>query len=291
MNILCDMEYPIDIQEIKGWGKVFVSLNHNFLMIKRKEKAILDAFYEKKPDVFISHIDLIDRATLKAFDKYKDCIKIIFVKKENFNNLSNFKNINFISYSNINNILQIEESCDIFNFLKPNMVNSLISDISYVGNYEKETILNKICNIFDVKIFSETKWPCSNHIGFVRDEYVKNIIFSSKLSIYLDDLKNKKWALNSYLCGRPVLNFKSDWLKNILKNNCFYFDDEKKLINQIHDILTDNIKTKEIVETNKNFVLNNHLSHHRISSILEYCGLKEESNKCLIAAQKIVKNL
>ncbi len=289
MNILCDIDNPLDEVEMTGWGKVFVSLNHSFLFLKRKEKAILDAFEEKKPDIFITHIDLINRATKKAIEKNNNCKSVIFINTDDDKEkLKNIDNIIWVS-NNKNSALLIEPSCDLYLCLKPKTELSMISDICYVGDFIKNNIIDKLFNNFKTKFWNKKVWPYETYLGNLKFEKTKNAICSSTLSFYFDELKNKKWPLYVYMCKKPVINFGSKWLKSMLINNDLNFEDEDLAIDCIKKIIKNSELATLNIEHNYDYVKNNHLSHHRVSAILDYAGFKEEARKCLTAVMEITE--
>ena len=289
MNILCDLENSLEEIELYGWAKVFVSCGHDFLFLDRSQKAILDAFEEKKPDIFITHINALNRATKKAIERNDYCKSIVIINQnEDKQKLENKKNIFFISQNNLD-CLKIEPSCDIFLCIKPRTELSMISDFSYVGDYVKENVFSKFFSKFRVKCWGKTLWPYPNYLGKIKNEKIKNIICSSTLSFFSDDLKNKNWPLYCYMCNKAVINYKSDWLKSILINNETYFSNEEEMFNEIFKILKNEQKLIENIKSNHEHVKNNHLSHHRVSDILNYIGFSEESKRCLNAVMEMMK--
>ena len=290
MNVISDYEYPLDVLEISGIGKAFTSIGYNFLLIKRKEKEILDAFAEKKPDIFITHISMIDRATYKAIKNNQNCKTFIYVEKENdLDKFKDFKNVFFISKQINKFSIFLPPSCDIYLCLKPELEESMISEICYIGNYKKDFVLNNFFNDFDVKCWGKTIWPFNSYLGLLKQNKLKNAIFSSKTSIYDDNCENKTWPLYFYMCNKPIINFKSIWLHEFLNKNSILINTEEELLNEIQDIIKDNNKHKENIETNTKNISNNHLCHNRVSAILDYADLKEDSLKCLNVAKEITK--
>ena len=290
MNILCDMEKPLDLTEITGWGKVFLNIGHNFLFIKRNEKAILDAFEEKKPDIFISHIDLINRATKKAIQNNKNCKAIIFVNTdEDKQKIEDHSNTFFISKNNLQDIFYIKPSCDIHLCFNINIDLNMVSDICYVGDYIKDDIFSKCFEMFRFKCWGNTKWPTPKFLGKIKDEKIKNIIFSSHMSIFTNNCKNYNWPLYVYLCNKPLLNYKNETLKNFINNSQLYFEDEDEFLKTIISIISNPDMIQENVETNKSFILNNHLSYHIVSGILKNIGMSEDADKCLNVVEKIIQ--
>lgn len=289
MNVLCDTGNQLNSDEMLGWGKAFVSAGNNFLFLKREEKSILDAFNEKKPDIFITDFNLVNRATKKAIENNKYCKFIIFISNQEQKKQIENNNVFFISQNNIENCLNVIPSCDIFLCLKPQKQKSMICDISYVGDYFYEKVFNKCFEKFYIKCWGNSKWPFVNFIGSIKNDKIKNVICSSKMSFYSDNLNNKNWPLNVYGCKGLIINYKSLWLKNILINNDFYVEKEEDFFNLIESILNKSKNIESNIEENYNHVIKNHLCHNRISNILYNIGYEEESKKCLNAAMEIIQ--
>lgn len=290
MKILCDMEEPLDLTEITGWGKVFVNINHDFLFIKRKEKAILDAFEEKKPDIFISHVELTNRATKKAILNNKNCKSIIFINsEEDKEKFEKDLNILFISKNKLEKTFYVKPSCDIYLCLNPSIDNNMISDICYVGDFIKDDVFSKCFEMFRFKCWGNSKWYTPKFLGKIKDEKIKNIIFSSCMSIYTENIKNKNWPLYVYACKKPLLSYKNEWFKNFIKQNDLCFDNEDEFFKTIISIISNPEMIQENINVNRDFIINNHLSHHIVSDILSIAGFSEDSDKCLNAAKEIIQ--
>lgn len=290
MNIISDIGNKYQEFEMLGFGKALTHIGHDFLFIKRKEKAILDAFAEKTPQIFFTYFNFIDRATIKAIIQNKKCKTFIFIEnEEQIEKLKKIENIIFISNKNINGIKNIEPSCDIFNTLKPKSDDNLKSDICYIGDYKNNFILNKFINNYKTKVFSNELWPHINNIGKIKNNKIKDVIFSSKLSVYDDNCENFSWPLYVYMCERPVINFKSIALNNLLNKNDIYVNNDNEFNNILVKIINNDNEYKELISLNKKYIQNNHLCHNRISDILNYAGFEEESLKCLNAAKEIIK--
>lgn len=290
MLVLSDIENPLDVKEIYGWAKVFVSIGHDFIFLYRKEKAILDAFEEKNPNIFITHNDLLNRASIKAINNNQNCIPIIFINKDDEKNLKiNNKKAIFICKEEKQDCLIIKPSCDIYSCLNPTLEKHMISDLCYVGKYCDDKILNKFFIDFNIKFWGSTKWPYSTYLGKIKDEEIKNAIFSSKFLYYSNNLNNEKWILYSYMCNKPVLIFQSNNLKFYLKDHSLFFENEEELFEKAIQIKKHAIDLKSNILSNKSHIKNNHLSHHRVSAILDYAGLKEESKKCQKSLEQILE--
>ena len=290
MNVLCDMEYPLDEKEMFGWGKAFSSIGYDFFFLNRKEKAIIDAFEEKKPSIFITHATLLNRASCKAIVKNEYCKAFVFIdSEEDKEKLKDKPNVFYISKNENLNCMFIEESCDLYLSLKPKTNINMICDICYIGDYVKECILSKCFSMFRVKCWGNTKWPFTTYLGKIKPDKIKDAICSSTTSLYLDDLNNKSWPLYTYLCNRPIVSYKSTWLKNVLKDKSLCFSDEESFFENLLNIIRNPEIAYENIKINSEFIKNNHLSHHRVSAILDAIGLKEDSVKCINVAMDLIK--
>lgn len=290
MNILCDIEYPLNQKELHGWGKAFSSIGYNFLFLNRKEKAILDAFEEKKPIIFITHSSLLNRASCKAIKNNPYCKTFIFIdSEEDKEKIKNQENVFYISKNKDVESFFIEESCDFYLCLRPKTNINMISDICYVGDYVEESIFSKCFSVLKVKCWGNTKWPFTTYLGKIKSEKIKDAICSSTMSLYVDEFNNKSWSLYTYVCNRPVISYNSAWLKNFLVDKSLCFSKEEDFFENLLNIIRNPEMAYENVRVNSQFIKNNHLSHHRVSDILNIAGFKEDSIKCMNVVTDLIK--
>lgn len=285
MNILCSHGGKLNIEEFSGWGKSFMSIGHDFLFFKNKEKPILDAFYEKKPDIFITHESFIDRATKKAINLYDSCKTIIFYENSSFLENNKF-------HENVYCLKKLNPSVDIYNVISPTVRTNLISDINYIGEYidnDDNIFLNMLNdNGFIIKVWGDKKWPYVQYLGKIKESLIKDIIVSCSLSISSDLFSDENWALKVFACGKPCILYRSDKTKNLISASNFNYDDEDSFLKAIIDFLQNPESLQEEVEEIRNDIRNNHTSHNRASELFNILGMKEDSDKCLVELRKIL---
>lgn len=289
MNILCSRSKQLSMTEFSGWGKAFISCGHNFLFFLEKEKAILDAFYEKNPNIFITHEDILNRPTKKAINNYSSCKTIIFCKDDTLKSQKIFHDNVFYVYPD-SDILY--PSLDVYSVLRAKIEPRFISDINYVGEYvdvEDNVFLNMLSNKgFVVKIWGEKKWPYVQYLGKIKEPSIKNIIRSASLSVYSDLFSDFGWFLKVFSCDKPCFAYKSKKSFDIIKASNFNYDDEDDFLRAIIDFLQNPESVEEQLVEIKNEIMYKHTAHSRVCSFFEMLGMKEESEKCHTELQKIL---
>lgn len=286
MNILCVYGEQLNIEEFSGWGKALISCGHEFLFFKQKEKSILDAFYEKKPDLFITCESAFDRATKKAINLYPKCKVIIFYKNTSF-----LENKNF--HENVYCLNSFDPSVDIYPLLKGKLKANLISDINYVGEYiddNDNVILNTLSeNGFIVKVWGEKKWPYRQYLGKAKENLVKDIIMSCSLSVSSDLFSGEIWPLKVFASGKPCILYRSAKTKDLIGADNFNYEDEESFFKAIIDLLQNPDSLNDEVERINKDVRNNHTSHNRVAKLFNIMGMEQESDKCLLELKKILE--
>lgn len=321
MKILCKQDNGKFYRKLSAFGKIFSDVGHEFVFWNNENKSSFDAFYEQKPDIFIAATSSIDESLIKCIKKYSET-KIILVGSFIYRDIKHKKfatdkEIELIKKLKeetgkpdilIGNctektifcikewekigckILASPSAADLYTSIYPKKDEKFISDINFVGNFTDynsknlENILYPLINDpnLSVKIFGRKEWPIINYLGFINNNFLKNVICSAKICPVISSLHTQEFGfdcpqflfdvLSSH--GFAACDFSED-ANFLLKDYVVFSKNTQNQLEYIYDYLNKDDQRVEISNNAYNFIMNNHTYHHRLIDILKEIDLSE----------------
>jgi spore maturation protein CgeB len=283
----------------RGIGRVFSSLEHQFVYWYETEKPAFDAFSEYEPDIFICSLNELSRATVKnlvARPKTKVIYKVPEwnslgdAEKEAVINLKSKYNIPNFAFSNSDmpihdweiyaNIkcIWLPNAVDIFDFAQAKFDDSLATDLCFVGNHSNERfeILSKYLNKnSSVKLFGKTAWRLPYYLGYLEDNEIKNAYASAKVSLNLETRSNyiSERPFNILAAGGVCLSTDSDTTRKLFGNRIRYTEDSQDSYTK---------------EENQEYVLTSQTYFDRMLKPLSLLELSDDTSKLPELKSKIL---
>lgn len=178
----------------------------------------------------------------------------------------------------------------------------LACDIGFVGGYwpHKGIVINNYLfpmlsdiSRYKIKIFGNQPWPVNQYCGYLEDQEVKNLFKSAKVCPNLSEPHahvfgvdiNERIFKILYAGGFCVSDYCEAY--NIFGDGIVLAKSGEEFRTQIEYYINHPEERKAIAEKGRRIVIENHLNHHRVASILEYFGFKDLSNKIIT----VIKNI
>lgn len=226
MKILCSQFSNALYHIFKGWQNVLENCGHKWVWVA-KNKPIFQAFDENKDvDIYIGETYNITTAHIKCFAQYPN-VKIV-LKGNNWGDLEvdttkypigianklekqtieklkahtgkpdlifNFYHKNWMEPTMGNwkfvgcETIDLQPAADTFTYYKTEPIDSLKSDLAFVGGYwayksEHLNWLIRLCNPvgkYNIKILGNQAWPVVNYLGVANDDICNKLLNSATI--------------------------------------------------------------------------------------------------------------
>lgn len=314
-----------NFRKISAFSKILSDIGNEFIFWTSEKIPVFDAFYEKKPDIYIDSTKNVDLALIKCLKKYNQT-KVILIGSFLHDNCDSK---NFSSNEEIELIKKMKQetgkpdliiancsektsfsinhwkkigcstlnslsAADMYLCIKPKINEKFISDITYIGNFTKykseelENIIYPYHSNLDlsVKIFGKKEWPIINYLGFIKDENIKDAIFSARICPIISKKHTKKFGFDcpQYIFdvlsnkGFAICDYSID-INDIFSDKILIAKNKDEQLNMISKYIKNEEDRDRYVNLGHDYVINNHTYHHRLIDVFNKMDMNEISIK------------
>lgn len=332
----------------KGWAKAFSYSGHETLMWDIKTKPAFDAFLEFEPDLFIGQAYNVDEAVLKCIKDRPD-MKVILKAPDwgDMQNEidSNIYNVLFAQESDIRTVEKMKaetgkpdfvfvhytqkdtekthngwlnlgvrtvgllNASDIFDYTRGETIESLKSDIAFVGGYwgyKSKTFDKYLFPLLDpigkynVKIFGNQAWPGMHYCGFIPDDLVRNVFSSATICPNLSEPHSQDFGMDINERSFKILSNKSfcisDYVSSLAEevftnNELVFVKSPDEFIDRVDYFIKNPEERIPYIERGYETVMGNHTYFHRTAQICEELGLEKERDDCMKGLENFLGEL
>jgi hypothetical protein len=197
-------------------------------------------------------------------------------------------------------------AADFFEYSGAKVLEEFKSDIAFCGSYWPYKAINFNKYLFqflrpdvnyNVKIFGNGVWPCSQYCGQISNENVKNLFKSAKININVSEIHAQAYGAEH--CERIykvllsggflISDYNSDIAENVFNNEeMVWCKDEKQMKNFVDHYLKYEHEKNLFVKRGVEKVLKNETYHHRMAYLLASTGFMKESEMVLDAFSRLL---